>query len=198
MNLKRFFILFHFLFCFNSFIDGSITDDIETGFLRNRELLTNKSKLTSEITLPIRHSSPSRVSLARYKSSLRVNLLLFISSLLWSDQVKSDIIINGTRILTTVSLLVYISHFFWPKMYKTLPNTANVPIHYWIAAPLSWITEILLLLPEQTYSQLSHDYRLPDESVLCFIFVMQMVYYFSAYDLRDSLKLYKRSVHRRY
>lgn len=176
----------------------NFNEDIENGSLRNRKLFQDhETKSATEVdksTFIITQSwLPSRVSLDHYGSSLAINILIYINNY----QYKYDC--SSVKTFFSITLFTCIFQYFWLTPENELgENVPTVSFNRWLMAPLSWITESLLILPTNLYQDLSNNYHLPDESVLCFIFLLQMLYFFSAYDYRGILSAYKRSIRRRY
>lgn len=169
-------LLLSLAYCSN--LNGS--NVIETGSpLRLRRLSENVSEndfSDGESNDLITNQSIPRIILNQYRASLNVNISIYLISELSS---KYN---NNFKNFLTFTLFLNIICYFKSRFYISRSNSPPDSISHWSIAPLSWITEIIILLPPEKYSYLSDNFFLPhDKSVLYFSFFLQMAYYLSGF-----------------
>lgn len=176
IKVLSFFLIFLFTFasCSNS------SDDIEVGgflVVRAREISENYPVDSDDFLM-----APSMpvISLKQYLYSLKVNILIF---LIHEFYLEPEIRI-GLFFYLILNVLIY----FNPILVNPNPNNTNrtvrtVTIHEWLLAPLSWFTEVLILLPHEKPFYLSdvNTFTFSNESLLFFVFILQMIFYISAF-----------------
>lgn len=180
--LSFFFIVFFAFISCSSHFNNS--DDIEIGSpLRMRRTLESESDSDSDYNtgsdeenepVDVEHYLPV-VTLNQYRSSIKVNFLLF----LLLD--PSDYVITAFKPALFLALIIEIFLYFRPTVDPIRPNVPNVSAQRWLLTPLSWLTEFLILLPsEKEYYFFGVD-GLSQNSILYFIFFLQMIYYLCAF-----------------
>ena len=74
--------------------------------------------------------------------------------------------------------------YFKPVLNRiAFPNTGPfVPYSRWAIVPLSWITQCLLLIPEDKYTNLEKSYHFPNRIILFILFTFQLLHFMGLYD----------------
>lgn len=113
------------------------------------------------------------ITLTQYRASLKVNALLYLL-LEHSGKLKS-----AFKPVLALSLVLNVILYFRPA---SRLNAPTISVERWLLTPLSWLTQILILLQSENEYYLSgQNELLSKHSILYFIFFVQMIYYLMAF-----------------
>ena len=143
------------------------------------ENVLERDSFDGEATDLIINQPVPRNSFNQYRVCLNINILIF---LIHEISIKLN---YNFKYFFIFSLILNVIGYL--RTFDASRN--NSPSHYiyhWSLAPLSWITEVLLLLSPENYLYLADKCFLPAEKTfLYFIFFLQMVYYLSGFNSRN-------------
>lgn len=143
-----------------------------------------------------------KVPYYQYSASWGVQLPLFFLVSFYKHES------NSAQILCAVSaycifLCVPVYFGYWPIIpitfdasYKPTFNLQRINLNpngiflswkRWITGPFFWLSELILLLPNDIYSQLQSKFKLLDRPQLIFVFVLLGLQFFGVFELYDSM-----------
>lgn len=115
---------------------------------------------------------------------------------------ENDIISLGVQVIYLMSFIVCLQAYFGfyischrrvdsccPFMPELRYNRivfesagGDVSFGRWVSGPFAWISEIISFLPADVYTYLEQEAYFPKRSIIHLIFMVQLLYYFGAWD----------------